>query len=133
MFPAPLSNAYHLSSDADASLVECFDGNLVAFSKLTQNVSLGNAAVLEDQFASTRCAYAEFVFLFADGKSWKVRFNEECGNSFVTLLRIDVGEHDEEVCFDSVRDPQLPAIQNKMIALIRRPAGESERVAPGAR
>src|SRR2546427_1691284 len=133
MFPASLSNAYHLSSDADAALVECLDGNFVAFSKLPQNVSPRNAAILEDQFASAGRPDAEFVLLFADRKSWKIAFNKECSNSFVTLVRTDVGEHDKKVCFDSVRDPQLPAIQNKMIAFIRRPARESKCVTAGAR
>src|SRR2546425_4359772 len=133
MFPASLSNADHLSPDADASLVECLDGNLVAFSKLTQNVSFGNAAILKHQFASAGRADAQFVFFFTDGKPWKIAFDEECGDSFVTLLRIDVGEHDKKICFDSVRNPQLAAVQNKMIAFIRSPARESECVAAGAR
>src|SRR5213593_4150082 len=115
MFPASLSNAYHLSSDADTALVESLDGNFVTLSKLTQNVAPRNPAILEDQFASAGRPDAEFVLLFADGKSWKIAFNKECSNSFVTLLRTDVGE------------------QNKMIAFIGRPGRQSKCVAAGAR
>src|SRR5207249_10146775 len=59
-------NAHHLRSDADASLVEGLDCNLVAFSKLTQNICLRNTAIFEDQFAGARSADAEFIFLFPD-------------------------------------------------------------------
>ena len=58
-----------LRGDADAAFVEGFDGDLVAFADLAEDIGGGDAAVVEEKLAGGGGADAELVFLLADGEA----------------------------------------------------------------
>src|SRR5262249_14113329 len=118
VIPTPLRETDHLCANPDPALIQGFDSDFVAFANLAEDAGFGNAAIFQNQFAGARRANTEFVFLLANGKSGKIALDEECSDSFVSLFGVQIGENDKEARFRCIRDPELPAVENKMIALI---------------
>src|SRR6185503_1299282 len=109
-----------LCADADASLVQRLDRHLVALADLAEHIRGRYAAVLEDELARARRPDPELVFLLADREAGHAAFDQERRDTAVTGLRIHRGEHDEEVRFVGVRDPELPPLQDEMVAVLPR-------------
>src|SRR5262249_25624419 len=130
VLPASLRNTDHLRADSDSALIQRFNGNLVAFSRLAEHIRLRNPAILQDQLTGAGGANAELVFFFPDGKSGEVALYQESRNPFIPLIGIEIRKNNKNSCLERVRDPQLAAIQNKVIALVRRTACECECIAP---
>ena len=55
-----------MRADADASFVEGFDGDFVAFADFAEDVFFRDFAAVENQFGRRTGANAELVFFFAD-------------------------------------------------------------------
>ena len=122
MLERALREPDHLRADADAAFVERFDGDLVALADLAEHVALRHAAVFEDQLAGAAGADAELVFLLADREAGQAALDEERGDAAVAGLGIDGREHDEEVGFVAVGDPELAAVEHEVVAVLARRA-----------
>ena len=109
-----LGKADHLRADSDASLVQRLDGGLVALARLAEHVLARHAAVLEDQLAGAARANAQLVFLLADGESGETALDQKRRDAPIARRGIDCREHDEEVGFVAVGDPQLAAVQDEV-------------------
>src|SRR3954469_305110 len=131
-FPCAAGKADHLGADADAALVQGFNGDLVALAWLTENVLFGHAAVFENQFASRRGADAELIFLLADRESGAIVFDEERGDSLVSGAGVERGEQDEEPGFFAVGDPELAAVEYVFGAFEGGPGLHGESVGTGS-
>ena len=68
-----LREADHLRADADASLVERLDRDLVALADVAEHVRARDAAFFEDQLARAAGADPELVFLLADREARRSR------------------------------------------------------------
>src|SRR5262245_38143559 len=132
-FIGALRQPDHLRADADAPFVQRLDGDLVSFAEFAQHVLFGRAAIVEEQFAGRRCADAQLVFLLAHRESGEIPFDNERGDTPVAFARIGVGEDDEEAGLIAVRDPQLAAVDQIMIAFVFGPGLHRERVGAGTR
>ena len=84
-----LRQADHLRADADASLVERLDRDLVALAELAEHAGARHLAVLEDQLAGAARADAELVFLLADREARRPALDEERGDAAIAGLGID--------------------------------------------
>ena len=123
----------HLRADPDAALVERLDGDLVALAHLAEHVSLGHPAAFQHQLAGRGRPDAELVLLLADLEAREGALDQEARDALVALRGVDRRHHDEQVGLGRVGDPQLPARQLVVVALVGGPAGEGERVGAGAR
>src|SRR5207302_8302039 len=103
VFEGAAGHAEHLCADADATLVQRLDGDLVALAGLAQDVLLRHAAVFEDQLARGGGPDAELVLLLADGEAGEVALDEKGGNALVAGVGVGVGEDDEDTRFMGVR------------------------------
>ena len=115
-FPRSARYSDHLRADSDAAFVECFDRDLVSLAHFAQDVFFGHAAIFQNQFAGRRGANAELVFLFADGETGKIFFDQKRGDAFVSLRGIDRRKQNEESGFLAIRDPEFPAVENEVAA-----------------
>ena len=113
---APVARPRQLRGDADAAFVEGFDGDLVAFADLAEDVGGGDAAVVEEELAGGGGADAELVFFLADGETGGVALDEEGRDAFVAGGGVDGGEDDEEAGFGGVGDPELAAVEEVVAA-----------------
>ena len=120
MVQRALREADHLRADADAAFVERLDGDLVALADLAEHVRSRHAAVLEDQLARAARTDAELVFLLADREAGRVALDQERRDALVAGAGIDVGEDDEEVGLVAVGDPELAAVEDVVVAVVRR-------------
>src|SRR5690242_17079414 len=75
-------------------------------------------------------ANPELVLFLANRESGKTSLDDERGDAAVARLGIDGGEHEEDVRFVRVRDPQLAAVQPIRVAVLARAGDERERIAP---
>ena len=138
MVERPLGEPNHLRTDADPSFVQGLDRNLVAFANLAKEVSTRDAALFKEQFARAARADAELVLFLAHREAGQSAFNEKRGDAAMAGIGIDGREHDEEIGFVRVRDPQLAAGEDPLVTIsgtLARARGERERVAarPGLR
>ena len=101
--------ADHLGANPDPSLVQRFDGYLVALAGLADEVRGGDPAVFENQFAGAAGADAELLFLPAHGEAVVAAFDEKGGDAAVPGGRIGVGEDDEQIRLERVGDEELAA------------------------
>ena len=88
MIERALRQADHLRADADASLVQRFDRDLVALADLAEHVRARHAAVLEQQLAGAARADAELVFLLADAEPGAAALDEERGDAAIAGVGI---------------------------------------------
>src|SRR5439155_22094243 len=95
---------------------------------LAEAVLLRHAAVLEDKLARRGGADAELVLLLADREAGEVALDQERGDSLVAGVGVRVGKDDEEAGLVRVRDPQLLAVEDPVIALVLGAAGQAERI-----
>ena len=128
-----LRDADHLRADADASLVQRLDRDLVALSDRPEHVLGGNYDVVEDELRRARGADAELVFLLPDGEAREAALDDERGDALVAGARIGIREHDVDLCFRAVRDPHLAAGQHPLVAALFGARRQPERVGAGAR
>src|SRR5262245_55383077 len=131
MVERALRQADHLRADADAPLVERFDRNLVALADLAEDVVARHGAVLEQQLARAAGADPELVFLPANREARKTALHEKGGDSAVTGRWIHRSEHDDEIGFRAVGDPQFPAGEPPIAAALDCAGREREGVAAG--
>jgi hypothetical protein len=110
----------HLRADTDASFVQSFDGDFIAFAEFSEHVLLRHFAIFENQFRGRRGANAELVFLLADSKSFEAFLDDEGRDAAITGFGICVSEQHEDFGFLAVRNPEFAAVDNKMIAGIDR-------------
>ena len=131
MIERALREADHLRADADASLVERFDRDFVTLADFAEDVRARHPALVEDQLARAAGADAQLVFLLADAKALESTLDQERGDAAVAGARVRVGEHDEEIGFLCVRDPELAAGQQPVRPLLDGFRAHRERVASG--
>ena len=126
-----LREADHLRADADASLVERLDRDLVALAWIAEHVGARHLAVLEDQLAGAAGANPELVFLLADREAGGPALDDERGDAAVAGVGIDRREDDEDVRFVAVGDPELAAGDRESVAALGGARRQRERVAAG--
>src|SRR5262249_21578814 len=119
----------HLRADADPTLVERFDRDLVSLPGFAEHVLRGYAAILEEQLAGAARADAELVFFFSHGESGEPALDQEGRDAAIAFLRSDGGEDDEQIGFVGVGDPELAPGETPLVAVTRRPRGQRERIA----
>jgi hypothetical protein len=107
-----LRQADHLRANPDAPLVQGFDGDLVALAGLAEDAVLRHQTVFEQQLAGAAGADAEFVLFLADREPLGAALDDERGDAAIPGLRVDVREHEEDVGFVAVGDPQLAAVDD---------------------
>src|SRR4029078_12079786 len=130
--PRATSNAEHLRADSYTAFVQGFDSDLVSLANVAEDIFLGDAAVFEDQLASTGRTDAKFVFFLADGEPGEIFFDDESRNAFVSGRRIDRSEKNEDAGFLAVGDPEFASVQEVVTALEFGFGGKRECVRPGA-
>ena len=91
-----------------------------------------HAAVVEQQLACAAGADAELVFFSSDLEAGEARLHQEGGDAPVARLRVGVGEQKKQPGLAGVADPQLPATEQEVVALVHRNRGQSKGVATGA-
>ena len=109
--------------------------DLIAAADLAEHVRARHAAVFQQQLARAAGANAELVFLLADREPGEAALDEKRGDAAIAGVRIDGRKDHEQVGFVGVRDPQLAAGQQELVAGLDGARGEGERVAarPGFR
>src|SRR4029079_465505 len=125
--------AYHLRADADAPFVQRLDGDLVALTHRTKDIGIRNFDVVEDELRGARRTYAELVLLLPDREPVEAALDDERRDPLVARRRIRVREHDVDLRFGAVRDPELAAVEHPAIAALLGPRLHSECVGPGRR
>ena len=111
MSPGALGQPQHLCANPDAPLVQRSDGDLVALSRLAQQVLLRNLAAIQDQFTGAAGANAQLVFLAAHGKSRRVLFYQKGRDAAIACRRIEGGKDDKQPGLACVRDPKLAPVE----------------------
>ena len=123
--PRALRQPKHLRADADASLVQRLDGNLVALARLAEHVGGGDpqSSKMSSQVMEARMpSLSSFLPTEKPGKSL---LHEERGDALVAGTAIDGGEDEEEPGLLGVGDPQLPSVQDVVVARASRRASAS--------
>src|SRR5207247_298468 len=105
-------NTDHLRADADASLVERVDRDLVALTDGTEHVVGRDLDVVENELGRARRANAELVLLLPDAESLEPALDDECRDALVARCRIRVREDDVDLRFGAVGDPHLAPGEN---------------------
>lgn len=126
-----VGEADELGADGDAAGVEGFDGHLIPFAGLAEDVLRRDAAVIEQHFAGGGAADTEFVFLAADGEAGGVAFNQKTGDAAVAGVGVDGGEDEEEAGFGGVGDPEFATGEEEIVAIGDGAGGEGEGVRAG--
>ena len=128
----PTGQADHLRPDPNTTFIQCFDGDLIAFTHFSQNVFSWYLTVRQDQLTSAAGTYAQLVLFFADRKSWRIPFNNKCGYAPVTLIGIDRCKQDEEICLKGIRDPKFLPMEDIMVAMKLSPGLKRKGITTGS-
>ena len=121
-----------MRADADATFVQRLDRDLVALAHGPQHVATRHAAAVQQQLAGPARAQSQLVFLLADGKSRELTLDDERRDAAVAGARVNGGKHDEQVSLVGVRNPQLAAAEDEVVAILHGPCLEGKRVAAGS-
>ncbi len=111
----PLRKPQHLGAYTDTALVEGLNGDLVALSRLAEDIGDGNETVLEDELAGGGCTDSELVLFLAEGEAGRIFLDKKCGDALVSGGAVDGGEDDEEAGLLCVGDPELLSIEDVSI------------------
>ena len=106
---APAGHAEHLRADADSTLVQGLDGDLVALAHRAEHVGVRDDTALEDQLGGAGGADAELVLLLAHVEAREAALDQERRDALVALGEVGVGEDDEDAGLGAVGDPELAA------------------------
>src|SRR2546425_6044560 len=109
----------HLRADADAAGIEGLNGYLVADADVTDEIRGRHLAMIENQFGRRGRADAKLVLSLADAESLESALDREGRNPLVPLRAVRVREDHVEAGLGAVRDPQLAAVENPSITLLR--------------
>src|SRR5699024_4696391 len=112
-----LSNAQSLRCDADSAAVQRRHSDAEALAFLSQEVLLRNDAVLEDQLCGGRTADTHLLLLGADAEAREVLLYDERGDALRALALIGHREDDVDIRLAAVRDENLAAVEDIMVAL----------------
>ena len=122
-----LAQAQSLRGDADTASVQGHHGDLEALALLTQQVLLGNDAVLKDQVAGGGAADAHLLLVLAHGEALVSALHDERGQllGLAAPLLNDAGDgdDDEHVGIARVGDEDLGAVEHPVPVLILHGGG----------
>ena len=122
----------HLRPDTDAAFIKSFDRNFIALTEFTQHVFFRHKAFFQNQFGGGRRANAELVFFLTDSESFEVLLDNERGDAAITGFGVRVREQHKDFRFLAVRDPELAAVQDEVVAAIYRTRLQGESVRAGS-
>ena len=111
VLPCTKGKTGHLSGDTDTALVQDVDGVLVTLAFFTKQVGLGDDNVVEVEHASAARPDTELLFLFRNREAGGTLLNNECGDTLVSLARVQVGEDNEETRLHGIGNPHLGSIE----------------------
>ena len=117
LLESAFGNAESLSGNADTAAVERVHGNLEALALFAEQILLRNDAVLENQLSRGGTADAHLLFLGADAEAREILLHNESGDSARTLGLVGHGKNDVGVSLAAVRDEDLAAVEDIVVAL----------------
>jgi len=88
-----------------------------ASARFSDEVLLGHANVVDDDFGQIRRADAELVVDFLGLQAVGVRRHEERADALVAGVGVSLGHHDHHVGDSSVRNPHLIAVKDPAVAV----------------
>jgi len=89
--------------------------------------------MIEDQLRGGGRADTQLVFSLADAESLEGALHREGGDALVAFTHVCISKHHKEVSLGSVRDPELAAVKDPLVALLRGLGLETERVGSRSR
>ena len=113
-----LGKTQSLGSNADTAAVEGLHSDLEALAFLTEQVLLGNNAILENEVAGGAAADTHLLLVLAGGEAGEGALDDEGGNAVVALALVGHGEDDEGGGNVAVGDEALAAVEDVVAVLI---------------
>ena len=113
-----LGKTQSLGSNADTAAVEGLHSDLEALAFLTEQVLLGNDAILENEVAGGAAADTHLLLVLAGGEAGEGALDDESGNAVVALALVGHGEDDEGGGNVAVGNEALAAVEDVVAVLI---------------
>ena len=113
-----LGKTQSLGSNADTAAVEGLHSDLEALAFLTEQVLLGNDAILENEVAGGAAADTHLLLVLAGGEAGEGALDDEGGNAVVALALVGHGEDDEGGGNVAVGDEALAAVEDVVAVLV---------------
>ncbi len=115
----PFGDADALGGDGGSSLVEELHLLHERGVFRADQVFLGDANVVEDEFGGVGCTNAEFAGDLLGGEAVAVRLDDDLAEAVVPALGVGIGltEDDEEVTDGAVGDPHLVPVYYPLVAV----------------
>ena len=89
--------------------------------------------MVENRLSGRRRANAELVLFLADAEAFEPTLHGERGDPLVAFGEVSVREDDVQTCLGPIGDPELAAVQDPLVTLLRGLGRESERIRPRSR
>ncbi len=127
------SDADALRGDHRPGLVEELHQLEEAAARRPDEVLLGDADVVEDEFGGVRGADAELARDLVGLEAVAVGLDDDLTEAVVAAagVRVGLAEHDEEVADRAVRDPHLVAVDHPLVAVLLGGGGDAGDVGAG--
>src|SRR4029077_17080607 len=126
-----LRQPHRLRSNPDAPSIECFERDSKALPFFAQTVFNRHPAIRQHDFHRRRKMHAHLFFVAAHSKAWKRALDKKRCNAARPRRRVRLRKYDVDAGNIAVRNPNLRAIKNVVIAVKPRPGLNSSGIRAG--